>query len=268
MSLYRAILTHGGAGSDPKDSDGPETAAAAGMKIMENEGSSLDAVVQSVIMLEDDPRFNAGLGSRIRIDGSTIELDASCMTSDGNFGSVICVEGIQNPIEIARGVLTHSHHIGLAGKGARIFADEHNILLKPLKKIPENQLNRNKQAPSCDTVGAVAFDGKTFAAALSTGGLKQAAIGRVSDVPMPGCGLFCGPLGAVACTGDGEYIARKVLAKQVYDWIEQKMTPDMAVEKAIALFEDSIDIGLIVLTKDGFSSNARRGMAKGHKHHP
>ncbi|MES0492103.1 MAG: isoaspartyl peptidase/L-asparaginase [Leptospirales bacterium] len=265
MALHRTILTHGGAGSDPKHSDGTETAAAAGMKIMENEGSSLDAVVQSVIILEDDPRFNAGLGSRLRVDGTTIELDASCMTSDGNFGSVICVEGIQNPIEIARGVLTHSHHIGLAGKGARIFADEHNISLKPLKQVPEDQ---NNDAPSCDTVGAVAFDGKTFAAALSTGGLKQAAIGRVSDVPLPGCGLFCGPIGAVACTGDGEYIAGKILAKQVYDWIEQEMPPEMAVEKAIALFEDSVDIGLLVLTKNEFFSNARRGMAQAHKHHP
>jgi beta-aspartyl-peptidase (threonine type) len=113
-------------------------------------------------------------------------------------------------------------------------------------------------------VGAVAFDGTTFAAALSSGGLEKSAMGRVGDVPLPGCGLFCGESGAVACTGDGEFIALKLLAKEVYTWLENNMSPEQAAKKAITLFDQSVDIGLIILTRNRFASNARNGMAWSH----
>jgi len=153
--FQHAILTHGGAGSDPQDSDGPQSAAKVGMDSMGNGKSALNAVIQAVRYLEDDPRFNAGTGSQLRADGRAIQLDASCMMSNGKFGAV----------------------------------------------------------------------------ALSSGELKKAAIGRVGDVPLPGCGLFCGPVGAVACTGDGEFIALKNLAKEVYGWIERDMSPRAAAKR-------------------------------------
>ena len=255
--FQRAILTHGGAGSDIQDSDGPQSAAKVGMDLMRNSKSALNAVVHAVRYLEDDPRFNAGLGSQLRADGCTIQLDASCMTSSGAFGAVACVEGIQNPIDLAKEVLLHSPYILLVGDGARFFAEEHNIPV--IHRGNPDQ--RHTRPPSCDTVGAVAFDGTTFAAALSSGGLEKAAIGRVGDVPFPGCGLFCGPAGAVACTGDGEFIALKILAKEVYSWLERKMSPKEAAQKAMRLFDDSVDVGLIILTPNEFASNARNGMA-------
>ena len=265
MPLFqRAILTHGGAGSDPKDSDGPQTAAQAGMNLLRNGKSPLDSVVHSVKHLEDDPRFNAGIGSQIRADGTTIQMDASCMVSTGKFGSVACVEGFKNPIEIAHGVLLHSSHIFIVGDGARVFAEEHNIPSKPLDKPSKTRRVQPYRTTACDTVGAVAFDGKTFAAALSSGGLENAALGRVGDVPLPGCGLFCGSIGAVACTGDGEFIALKILAKEVYSWLERNMSPDEAAHKAMTLFEDSVDVGLIILTKNRFAANSRSGMAWAH----
>mgnify|MGYP002633290972 CR=1 FL=1 len=258
--FQRAILTHGGAGSDPKDSDGPKSAANRGMDLMENGKTALTAVVDAVKYLEDDPRFNAGLGSRLRADGRTIQLDASCMTSNNEFGAVACVENIKNPIDIAHGVLLHSPHILIVGDGARIFAEEYHIPVACLSVSDGKAMT----GTSCDTVGAVAFDGTTFAAALSSGGLEGAALGRVGDVPMPGCGLYCGPLGAVACTGYGEFIALKILAKEVYTWLENSMSPDEATQKALALFDDSVDIGLIILTPNGFASNARNCMAWSH----
>lgn len=261
MQLFkRAILTHGGAGTDLQDSDGPQSAAQAGMNLLKNGKSPLDAVVHSVKYLEDDPRFNAGIGSQIRADGTTIQMDASCMVSTGSFGAVACVEGIQNPIEIAQGVLLHSSHIFIVGDGARFFAEEHKIPIKPLNKPSEKKV-RPHRTTACDTVGAVAFDGKTFAAALSSGGLENAALGRVGDVPLPGCGLFCGSVGAVACTGDGEFIALKILAKEVYSWLEHNMSPNEAAHKAMTLFDDFVDVGLIILTKNGFAANSRSGMA-------
>ena len=262
--FQRAILTHGGAGSDPQDSDGPRSAAKVGMDLMGNGKSALNAVVHAVRYLEDDPRFNAGIGSRLRADGHAIQLDASCMMSNGKFGAVACVEGIQNPIDIAHGVLLHSPHILIVGEGARIFAEEQNISVMHLSGSDEGKMHKNDGHPSCDTVGAVAFDGTAFAAALSSGGLEKSAIGRVGDVPLPGCGLFCGPVGTVACTGDGEFIALKILAKEVYGWIEQNMSPNEAAQKAMTLFDDSVDVGIIILTKNGFASNARNGMAWSH----
>ncbi len=262
MHIYkRAILTHGGALTDPQDSDGPLAAAQLGMDLMKNGKLALDAVVHSVKYLEDDPRFNAGVGSQLRVDGHTVQMDASCMMSNGKFGAVACVEGIQNPIDIAQGVLLHSSHIIIAGDGARLFAKEQNIPINHLRCSREGKTCQKSDSSSCDTVGAVAFDGTGFAAALSSGGLKQAAIGRVGDVPLPGCGLFCGPVGAVACTGDGEFIALKILAKEVYGWLEKDMSPSEAAQKAITLFDNSVEVGLIILTQNECAATARNGMA-------
>lgn len=83
----------------------------------------------------------------------------------------------------------------------------------------------------------------------------------MGDVPLPGCGLFCGPFGAVACTGDGEFIALKVLAKEVYGWLENKMSPDEASMKILTLFDVSVDVGVIILTETEFAANSRNGMA-------
>ena len=262
--FQRAILTHGGSASNPKNSDGPTSAAKIGLDLMGTGRSALTAVIGGVRHLEDDPRFNAGLGSQFRVDDRTIQMDASCMISNGQFGAVACVEGIQNPVDLAHGVLLHSPHILIAGAGARLFAEEQNIRMIPLSLTDAKKTQKNNSPPFCDTVGAVAFDGTTFAAALSTGGWEKSAIGRIGDVPLPGCGLFCGPVGAVACTGDGEYIALKILAREVYGWLENKMNPNEAAEKAIAWLDDSIDVGLIILTKNGFASNSRNGMAWSH----
>jgi len=253
-----AILTHGGAGSDPAESDGPQASAKIGLQMMKEGLSAFDAVIQSVKYLEDDPRFNAGVGSRIRKDKKTIQMDAACMKSSGEFGAVSCVEGIKNPILIAKEVLTHSSHIIISGDGVRQFALEHKL---PIEDLPTHNEYINEKKSACDTVGAVAFDGKEFAVALSSGGIAGSSVGRVGDVPLPGCGLFCGPIGAIACTGDGEFIALKILAREVYGWLESGMKPDDAAEKALSLFEETVDIGLIILTKTEFASKAKNQMA-------
>jgi len=259
--LRRAIVTHGGSGSNPVNSDGPQAAASVGMELMARGEEALTAVVQAVRFLENDPRFNAGVGSHLRADGKSVQMDASCMVSSGKFGAVGCLEGCANPIEVAKEVLLQSNHILLVGEGARRFAEEKNIVLLPLERAAGQAVERKHIPPSCDTVGAVAFDGSTFAAALSTGGLKKAAIGRVGDVPLPGCGLFCGPAGAVACTGNGESIATRILAKEVYGWLEQNISPAQASKRAMTFFDNSVDIGLIVLTGDNLAAQSRTKMA-------
>jgi len=260
LEFKRAILTHGGAGSSSKDFDGPKSAALLGLDLLKTSNDSLEAVVSAVKFLENDPRFNAGLGSQLRADGKTIQLDASCMNSQELFGAVACVEGYQNPIEIANKIARHSPHLLLIGDGIPNFIKAHNMDLKPLPTLKTQPTSKS----SCDTVGAVAFDGETFSAGLSSGGLKGASIGRVGDVPLLGCGLFCGSMGAVACTGDGEDIALKVLAKTVYGWLENKMPPSEAATKALSLFAQSVDVGLIILTKNDFAAISRNDMAWGY----
>jgi len=264
MAFKRIILTHGGAGADPQDADGTLVAAKGGMELMAQGQSALHAAVHAVRCLEDDPRFNAGTGSRLRADGTTMQMDASCMTSDGAFGAVACVEGICNPVEIAQAVLLHSPHILIAGEGATQFAQAQNLSLRLLADRDANAEDSDKtasnQAPACDTVGAVVFDGESFASALSSGGLTGSAIGRGGDVPLPGCGLHCGPAGAVACTGDGEYIALRMLAREVYGWLEQKQPPDQAVKRALTLFSEGVDVGLIVTTSNAYAAACSDGM--------
>jgi len=257
LSFSRAVITHGGAGSDSMYSDGTQSAAKIGMDLIKNKKTTLDAVISAVSFLENDVRFNAGTGSQIRADGKTIQMDAACMTSEGLFGAVACIEDVLNPIEAALKVL-HSSNLIVSGYGAKLFYEN--------QKTDFNQkLKKRLAAPatsSCDTVGAVAYDGETFSAALSSGGLAGADLGRIGDVPLPGCGLYCGAVGAVACTGDGEFIAHKMLAKEVYSWIEKdQISPKAASLKALTLFGKSVDLGLIILTKNDFAAASRNDMA-------
>ena len=68
----------------------------------------------------------------------------------------------------------------------------------------------------------------------------------------------------VACTGGIEYIALKILDREVYGLLERNMSPSEAAQKTMTMFDNSVDVGLIILTKNEFASNARNGMAWSH----
>jgi isoaspartyl peptidase/L-asparaginase-like protein (Ntn-hydrolase superfamily) len=116
-----AAIAHGGVGTPPKDADGCRAAVDAALRALEAGAEPVDAAVAGVVVLEDDPRFNAGTGSRLRIDGATVQMDASVMTSEGKFGAVAAIEGVKNPVKVARAV-TETPHLVLAGDGATRFA--------------------------------------------------------------------------------------------------------------------------------------------------
>jgi L-asparaginase/beta-aspartyl-peptidase (threonine type) len=100
-------------------------------------------------------------------------------------------------------------------------------------------------------VGAVVRDAAGgFGAALSTGGTTVMLLGRVGDTPIIGAGLYAGPLGAVAATGDGEEIMRRVLAKQVYDWIAAGVSAQEAAERGVASIDAKFTIGIIAISRD------------------
>jgi isoaspartyl peptidase/L-asparaginase-like protein (Ntn-hydrolase superfamily) len=119
---YRpAAIAHAGAGSPAKEADGCRKAVDAALAVLEKGGDPVDAAVAGVIVLEDDPRFNAGTGSRVRIDGETVQMDAAIMRSDGRFAAVAAVERVKNPVVVARAVMD-TPHLLLVGDGATRFA--------------------------------------------------------------------------------------------------------------------------------------------------
>src|SRR3984893_11842036 len=144
-----AIVIHGGAGDIAAERAAPaqvgcQEAALVGWRILQTGGSALDAVEAAVQALEDNPHFNAGTGAVLTSTGN-IELDAGMMEGQTlRVGAVAGVEGIKNPIALARKVM-ESPHVLLVGKGAQEFAQEHDISLCTLEDLlTERQYKRWK----------------------------------------------------------------------------------------------------------------------------
>ena len=143
MKKNIGIAIHGGAGtilrsemSKEKETlykKGLEEALNSGYEVLQNNGSATDAVEKAVIVLEDNPLFNAGKGSVFNHKGNH-EMDASIMDgSNLNAGAICCVDQFKNPIHLARLVMEKSEHVILTGDGAMQFGESMNC-----KKEKEN----------------------------------------------------------------------------------------------------------------------------------
>jgi L-asparaginase / beta-aspartyl-peptidase len=236
-----AIVIHGGAGVIERSRMTPEHEASfraglaaaldAGYAVLERGGSSLDAVIAAVRIMEDDPQFNAGRGAVLDEDGFA-ELDAAIMDGNGpRAGSVAAVRHVKNPIELARLVMDKSPHVLLVGQGAEEFALEQGMVLVPesyfvvphrvqeLAEAKRAAAERAKAPPvkGTGTVGAVALDrAGNLAAATSTGGLTNKHRGRVGDSPIIGAGTYANNDSCAASgTGEGEYYIRQVLTYDI-----------------------------------------------------
>ena len=117
-----AAVAHVGAGSQRTLMDGTNRSVAKAMEALTTGASALAAALAGVVVLEDDPRFNAGTGANIRLDGKTIQMDAACMEGEtGAFGAVAAIERVQNPVLVARKVM-ETPHLLIVGEGATRFA--------------------------------------------------------------------------------------------------------------------------------------------------
>lgn len=233
-----AIAIHGGAGAlAPADltperertyRQGLERALRAGFDVLSAGGASLDAVVEAVKALEDDPLFNAGRGAVLNAAG-VAELDASLMDGrDLRAGAVAGLRHVRSPIELARRVMEHSPHVMLAGPGAEEFALEQGMTPVPNSHFITERRQRELQKHLAGlaaageeslmgTVGAVALDQHgNLAAATSTGGTTGKRYGRVGDSPIIGAGTYAAnDCCAVSATGHGEYFIRAAVAHEI-----------------------------------------------------
>ena len=269
LSLFAespAIVIHGGAGwfsnmspDEIKDlKKGLKMAADKGFDILENGGSSVDAVEAAIIILEDNPLFNAGRGS-VYTSEERQEMDASIMTGkDNEAGAVSSVTNVKNPISLARHVMEETPHVMFTSSGAEKLARDNNIeqveqsyfanpdRLKSLKKAQENKKG---------TVGVVAIDkNRVITAGTSTGGMTNKAPGRVGDSPIIGAGTWvennsCG----VSATGHGEYFIRFSVAKEicVKARYQNKSIQQASTEVMNQLKEIGADGGVIVMDSQG-----------------
>lgn len=223
------IIANGGAGGinyASRRDRGLRKAVEAGYEILKSHGSSLDAVVQAVSLLEDNPVFNAGTGSTLGLTGEA-EMDASVMTSDGRFGAVAGIREVRNPIQVARLVMEKTDHMILGGDGALRFAramgfKPHNpktrerirAWSRARKKLSSQYFPRLENLRDhYGTVGVVARDNNgLITVGTSTGGISLHLPGRIGDSPIIGAGTYCDENGGVSTTGHGEAIMKLFLA--------------------------------------------------------
>lgn len=248
-----SIAIHGGAGTILKSAmtdeleqayrKGLQSALDAGYAVLEKSGSSLAAVKQATIVLEDNILFNAGRGSVFTNKGLH-EMDASIMNGvDLSAGAVAGVTKVRNPVELAYKVMTNSSHVLLCGEGANEFAREQHLKEEndeyffsqfrynqwlAIRESGEYTLDhsdtKEKGEKKFGTVGAVACDiNGNIAAATSTGGMTNKKYGRAGDSPLIGCGTYANnKTCAISATGHGELFIKAVAAYDVSCLMEYK----------------------------------------------
>lgn len=131
-----AIAIHGGAGSSAKNAseasiakrkEALQVALEKGVGILKSGGTAVDAVENVIVILENDPQFNAGKGAVFNATGGH-ELDASIMDGASlRCGAVAGVSHVKNPISLAKLVMTKTPHVMLSGQGAEQFAKQQNV---------------------------------------------------------------------------------------------------------------------------------------------
>jgi L-asparaginase / beta-aspartyl-peptidase len=276
-----ALIAHGGAGnwrpgSEQDAVDGMKAAVEKGRGVLSAGGSALDAVCATVVILEDNPIFNAGTGAVLNFDGFC-ELDASVMVSrDACIGAVAALQRVKNPVLVARKVMEETDHVMLAGDGAQRFArvmgfPDHDPVTPARKadwqdkrKRVDEVLGKHslkmrrflKDHPEYagGTVGAAAVDKDgILAAATSTGGVTMKLVGRVGDTPIAGAGNYASKHVAASATGTGEFVMRALAARAISEAVERGAPLARAVAEVLdALRRDyDADVGMIAVDSAG-----------------
>ena len=219
--------------------------------VLLQEGTAEETVCHAIRMLEDDPIFNAGTGSKLQADGQ-VRMSAALMDGTNNrFSGVINVQNIRNPIEAAA-LLSEEEHTILSADQATEFCRRNGIAhYDPV--TPERQEEYEKRCSGMHgTVGAVGLDkeGRIFAG-TSTGGIGYEIPGRVSDCPTV-AGTYASTKAGVSCTGIGEQITQQAAAARIITRVEDGMSLHDAVAKTMSESNNfNYLYGLISLNSEG-----------------
>ncbi len=244
-------------------------ANAAAWEILKNNGSAVDAVEAGVRVPESDPNnTSVGLGGFPDRDGN-VTLDACIMDQHQNCGSVAFLQGIQNPISVARLVMDKTPHVMLVGAGAKSFAlkngfKHENLLTDKAKKAWQEWVKKSKYQPiinveNHDTIGMLALDQNgNLSGACTTSGAAFKMNGRVGDSPIIGAGLYVdNEVGAATATGLGELVMKTVGSHLVVELMRQGLSPNEACKKAVERIAEKLDdykkyqVGFLALNKKG-----------------
>jgi N4-(beta-N-acetylglucosaminyl)-L-asparaginase len=214
-------------------------------KALDQNITALDAAIKGVSIEEKDIKnTTVGIGATPNRNGK-VTLDACVMDSNGNCGSVMCVENIVHVSTLAKLVMTETPHVILAGKGAEEFAyqqglKKENLLTEDRKKAWQEWKKTSKYQPiinieNHDTIGMLTLDSNgDIAGTCTTSGLAYKMNGRVGDSPVIGSGLFVdNQIGAAVATGMGEAILKSVGCFLIVELMRQGKTPQQACEEAI-----------------------------------
>jgi beta-aspartyl-peptidase (threonine type) len=233
------IICHGGAGHTPKVQDGVDKAAEKGWKVLTETDNALEAAIASVIVMEDDFRFNAGTGSCLRSDGS-VQNDAAVAISSGEMGAITNLQDFKNPVLVAKELL-NEFVVMLAGEGAIDFA--------LTKGFTRSKVIGSEKGWTGDTVGAVAQSSSgDIAVASSTGGVSGRPVGRVGDTPLWGSGFYCDKNIGILATGVGEAITEQLMCYRVYQYSQNI---EEAMNWGVKLLPKDVGVGIIGIHSNG-----------------
>ena len=229
------LIIHGGAGK-ARDRRGCEAIADALQHIASecwertmSGANAVDVATHAAVLLENNPLFNAGVGSKLQHDGGA-RLSAALMNgATERFSGVVNIEGILNPILLCSALQTERDRV-LCGSGAEEKA--RSLGLREGDPRTEHAINAWKKAIEGETgtIGAVILDTSgRIAAATSTGGRGMEMVGRVSD-SCTVAGNYATPAAGVSCTGIGEDIVDGALAVRLVTAVESGVTINVAAD--------------------------------------
>ena len=233
-------------------------ATARAMELIKQGKDAIEAVVEGVTIVEDDPRDNSvGYGGLPNEEG-VVELDASVMHGPtGRGGAVASMQNIRHAAKVARLVMERTDHVLIVGAGALKFAKAHgfkeeNLLTDESRqawlKWKETLSNRDDWLPPHDektkdlsaivtkanrhygTINCNALDLKgNLSGTTTTSGLSFKLAGRVGDSPILGAGLWVdNDVGAAGSTGRGEANLLACSSVMVVEYMRQGKSPEAA----------------------------------------
>lgn len=249
------LLLHGGAGPmDPKRARAQRAVASLaaiakrGFRALAAGDDPVQVAAFCCWQLEQDPLFNAGVGSALQADAAARLSSALMVGNQQTFSGVVNASYLAHPIELSLALQQRSARV-LSNPGAELLARQLglSVTLPLTESRSQAWLERLQQhdyqalqpkrgpgrGPGSDTVGCLVRSASgDLVAAASTGGRGFEYPGRVSDTCTV-AGTYASKFAAVVATGVGEQIVDDALASRLETRVRDGMSLVQASEKCL-----------------------------------